>query len=373
MNMQNIPEWYRIENEDELFSPSLIVYPERIEENIRRMTAISGDPARLWPHVKTHKISEIVRLQMKHGITKFKCATIAEAEMVAGCGADKILLAMQPAGPAADRFFRLKHAYPASEITCIADSEDVVRHLDKKGAEYDDTAGIWLDINCGMDRTGIAPGDKAASLVRLIASLPHLRFSGLHAYDGHLHEKNPGIRQQLCDEAFGPVRELTAELVSAGLGPVRIVAGGTPTFPVHAKRKDADLSPGTILLWDWGYSSSYIDLDFLHAAILFARVVSKPGPDLICIDLGHKAVGSEMPQPRVHFPGIRNFTVTGHNEEHMVIRTPEASSFRTGDPVYAIPVHICPTTDRYDRVYVARDKRVSEQWKVDARTRQITY
>ena len=94
-----------------MFSPSLLVYPDRIESNIRKMVMMAGDVSRLRPHVKTHKMPEIIRMQMNHGIYKFKCATISEAEMVAGCGATDILLAMQPVGPNIERFFRLKQAF----------------------------------------------------------------------------------------------------------------------------------------------------------------------------------------------------------------------------------------------------------------------
>ncbi len=107
-----------------------------------------------------------------------------------------------------------------------------------------------------------------------------------------------------------------------------------------------------MILWDFGYSSSYADLDYLQSAILFTRVVSKPADDLVCLDLGHKAVASEMPQPRIMIPGIDDLSIIGHNEEHMVIKTSHAVKMKPGDSLYAIPWHICPTVDRYDTVYI---------------------
>src|SRR3954466_12366014 len=92
-------EWYFVSNVNEVDSPSLLIYADRVEENVRRMIAMAGGAHRLCPHVKTHKLAEVVRLQMKQGITKFKCATIAETEMVASCGAPDALLAHQPVGP----------------------------------------------------------------------------------------------------------------------------------------------------------------------------------------------------------------------------------------------------------------------------------
>ena len=132
-------------------------------------------------------------------------------------------------------------------------------------------------------------------------------------------------------------------------------------------------SPGTLLLWDYGYSSTFSDMDFLHAAVLLTRIVSKPSKDLLCLDLGHKAVASEMPQPRIKILGLDDYAIINHNEEHMVIRTSEADKLKIGDPLYAIPWHICPTVDRYDTVSAVYRNEVAGQWNVEARKRKITF
>jgi D-serine deaminase-like pyridoxal phosphate-dependent protein len=373
LDMPSDQKWYRISNEKEIFSPSLLIYPERVESNIRRMVEISGDVANLRPHVKTHKMSEIVKLQMKYGISKFKCATIAEAEMVAECGASDILLAIQPVGPNIERFLNLQDSFGQISFSCIADSAAIVHQISASAAARGKKAGIWLDINAGMNRTGILPGAEAIDLYKLIHILPGSEACGLHVYDGHIHEKDFPERQAVCRMAFSPVLRMIEELGSEGFGQIRVVAGGSPTFPVHASSAGTETSPGTVLLWDYNYASSFPDLDFSFAAVLFTRVISKPGDDLICIDLGHKAVGSEMPQPRIHILDFGDYTITGHNEEHMVIKTPHAGALKIGDVLYAVPCHICPTVDRYDSVYVVRDSVVSGRWKVEARSRQINF
>lgn len=364
--------WYVIDNVGDVFSPALLVYPDRIEENILRMINIAGDAGRLRPHVKTHKMPEIIRLQMKHGIKKFKCATIAEAEMAGRCGAPDILLAYQPAGPSINRYFNLKQNYPETKFSCIADSEEVIRELSDAAVAKNIEAHIWLDINNGMNRTGVVPGEKAAGLINLINNLPMLKMEGLHVYDGHIHEPDPALRRKICDESFAPVSGFMKQLENDNIKYIKVVAGGSPTFPVHALRRNVELSPGTVLLWDYGYSSAFSDMDFLHAAVLLTRVVSKPAQDLVCLDLGHKSVASEFPQPRIIFPGSGDFSIIMHNEEHMVIRTIEAGMMNIGDPLYAIPLHICPTVDRFDIVSVVKDGKVTEQWNVEARKRVIT-
>ena len=364
--------WYQIDNVHDVCSPSLLVYPDRIEHNIRKMIEIAGSVNQLRPHVKSHKMPEIIKLQMKHGIYKFKCATISEAEMVAKCGAQDILLAMQPVGPNLGRFFKLKYEFRNSKISCIADNEEIIIQLSDLARRTGLETHVWLDINCGMNRTGVIPGEKALRLFQRIVDSPMLIAEGLHVYDGHIHEPDFSIRQKICNDAFDQVRSFVDELEGDGITPVKIVAGGTPTFPMHAVRKGVESSPGTLLLWDWGYSNSFTDLDFLHAAVLLMRIVSKPAKEMLCLDLGHKAVASEMPQPRVKILGMKNYTITNHNEEHMVIHTSEADNYKTGDALYGIPWHICPTVDRYDIVTIIRNNKAEEQWIVEARKRKIT-
>lgn len=364
--------WYEVINIDRVSSPSILVYPDRIESNIRKMIEIAGSAERLRPHVKTHKMAEVVKLQMKHGISRFKCSTISEVEMVAGCGAKDILLAMQPVGPNAERFFQLKSKFREATLSCIADNAGDIENISSLAVKNNSETHVWLDMNVGMNRTGIIPGEEAAALFRKIAHSPMLKAEGLHVYDGHIHEHDEVLRRKLCAEAFAPVTEMLKSLEKDGFRNIRMVAGGTPSFPVHAKHGDAELSPGTTLLWDFGYGQSYTDLQFMHAAVLLTRIVSKPAPGLLCLDLGHKAVASEMPHPRVMFPGLEDYTFEGHNEEHLVIGIKDADKYKTGDALYAIPWHICPTIDRHDKATVVRNNMAEGEWEIVARRRKIT-
>jgi D-serine deaminase-like pyridoxal phosphate-dependent protein len=364
--------WYEISNVSEIPSPALTFYPERIEENISRMIRIAGDPGRLRPHVKTHKTAEVVKLQMQHGISRFKCSTIAEAEMAAACGAADVLLAMQPVGPAVARFFALKARYRATSVSVIVDSEAVVEDLARAAAGAGMDACLWLDVNSGMNRTGVAPGAEAIRLYRLIHERAGLRIGGLHVYDGHIHESDLAARTKICDDEFAPAQAMIDDIKRAGMPIPAVVAGGSPTFPIHARRPGVELSPGTPLLWDAGYSATYPDLDFRVAAVLITRVVSKPAGNKVCLDLGTKALASEMPQPRVSLLGIETCQIVAHNEEHLVIETPEAGRYHPGDVVYGIPMHICPTVARYESASVVEDGRCTGEWQVTARNRRIT-
>jgi D-serine deaminase-like pyridoxal phosphate-dependent protein len=367
-----IQPWYEVQNSNEISSPALIVYPDRIEENIRRMIAIAGNADRLRPHVKTHKMAELVKLQMKFGIQKFKCSTIAEVELVASCGAKDILLAMQPVGPAIRRLFEIKKQFPQSVISAIVDSEKIINEISSYGQKAGMEMNLWLDIDIGMNRTGISPGKEAIGLYDLIARTDSVKIAGLHVYDGHNHIPDQAERKKIFDECLKNIDDLAKAIVGAGHSYPTIIAGGTPTFPYFAKYKDMELSPGTLIFWDQGYSESFTDMDFLHAAVLLMRIVSKPGKNLLCLDLGTKAVASEMPHPRVKILGLDNYKIKSHFEEHLVIEYPDADKFKPGDIFYGIPVHICPTVARYESVSAVRKNIYIGQWQVEARNRKLT-
>jgi D-serine deaminase-like pyridoxal phosphate-dependent protein len=160
--------------------------------------------------------------------------------------------------------------------------------------------------------------------------------------------------------------------VAAGIPVPLVVAAGTPTTPILAYRGDVEVSAGTTVLWDFGQPTISPDLDFLNAAIVLSRVVSQPAPGRLCLDLGHKAVASEMPHPRVKIFGLEDATFPIHSEEHLVVETPRAAAFPVGTVVYAVPRHVCPTVALHEEAVVVRDGRAVDRWHVAARTRRIS-
>ena len=364
--------WYDVSNVEDIASPALLIYPDRVEENIRHMIRLAGGVARLRPHMKTNKLPEVIRMQMEQGITRFKCATIAEAELVATCHAPDVLLAYQPVGPNVRRLIQLIRTFPETKFSAIADDADTLRVLSKAAVEAGVTLQLLLDIDCGMHRCGVAPGPRAVELYRLMATLPGLKPAGLHAYDGQIHDTDVTARTAVCEAAFAPVNALRQELVKSGWPVPTIVAGGTPTFPVHARRPDVECSPGTSVFWDLGYSTMLPDLDFLPAVLVLTRVVSKPVTNRLCLDLGHKAVASEGPHPRVQLLGLPEAQTVGHNEEHLIVETSRAGEFAVGTCFYGIPWHVCPTVALHNEAAVIRNGRAEERWKIVGRARTIS-
>src|SRR4051812_17841189 len=166
------PDWFTVANVNEIPSPALLVYPERARENVCLMIRIAGGVSRLRPHIKTHKMAELVQMQIKEGINKFKCATIAEAELAAKAGARDILIAYPIVGPNIERLLALMRQFPQTRFLSLADDSSAVRALAKAFAAANSTAELLVDLDVGQHRTGIEPGPKATELYRLIASTP---------------------------------------------------------------------------------------------------------------------------------------------------------------------------------------------------------
>jgi D-serine deaminase-like pyridoxal phosphate-dependent protein len=364
--------WARAADLSSIASPSLLLGLEPIEQNLHKMLAIAGSPARLRPHVKTHKLGWLVKRQIALGITSFKCATIAEAEMCAQAGAPDVLIAFQPVGPNIARLMALSQKFPGVNFSTVVDEPGTLHALSGAAAQVGARLEVLVDIDVGQHRTGVPPGPAALALYRELAVAPSLTAGGLHAYDGHLSQSNPILRAEACAEAFAPVAALRNELLDLGLPVPKVVAGGTPTFPMYAARKDVQCSPGVCVLWDASSADKLGDLDFSPAAVLLTRVVSKPGGNRFCLDLGHKAVASEMPHPRVVFPDLPDAQFVTHSEEHLVVESAAAQRLAVGDALLGVPWHVCPTVALHAEAVLIERGKVTGQSRIDARVRKIT-
>ena len=362
--------WFDIENIESIDSPALVIYKERIEENIKTLISSVSSVDRLRPHVKTNKVAEVCKMMMDHGIYKFKCATIAEAEMLAIIGAKDVLLAYQPIGPKARRLLQLTETYPVTEFSCITDDFSAANYLSELFSEKGKVLNVFIDLNIGMNRTGIRPL-HALQLIEIFQSFNGIKVIGLHAYDGHIRDTDFEKRKQHCDEAFTQVKALANSIKTLTGTDVKLVVGGSPTFSIHAQREDVECSPGTFIFWDWGYHNMLPDEPFVIAALVVTRIISIPDADTICTDLGHKSVAAENPFPRVNFLNLPGAEPIGQSEEHLMLRVPDTSLFAVGDVLYGVPVHICPTVALYDTAKVIEHQKVVGYWRVIARDRSI--
>lgn len=364
--------WYTIDNIDEVDSPALVIYLDRVKANIALIQGMIDDISRLRPHVKTHKTQEAARLLLEAGVSKFKCATIAEAEMLAGIQAPDVLLAYQPVGPKVERLIQLIKNYPATRFSCLVDDLKAAEGIAQKAMEEGVTIPVYIDLNVGMNRTGISPDQKGFQLYVYCYQLPGIVTVGLHAYDGHIRDTDPDKRKQNCDAAFAPVERLKEALIKSGFEEPVIIAGGSPTFPIHTQRAKVECSPGTFIFWDASYQQMLPDQPFLPAALVVSRVISHPEENIWCTDLGHKSIAAENPlSNRVTFINAPALQFLGQSEEHLVVQSNEQDALKLGDVLYGLPYHICPTCALYDRALVVIDGKVTTEWKIISRDRKI--
>ena len=354
-------------------SPALLVFPSLVKKNIAEMIRMVGNVNRLRPHIKTHKTAEGIQLMMDAGISKFKCATIAEAELLAMTGAKDVLLAHQPVGPKIERFKQLTLQYPHTQFSTITDHLDTAKQIGNVFDKQAQTMGVYIDINVGMNRTGISPDETALALFEGLMQIKGVHFMGLHVYDGQHRQADPALRETACDEAFQTVYGLIGLMESKGYPRPFIIAGGSPSFSIHAKRMDRDCSPGTNIFWDRGYGLICPEQDFIPAVHILTRVISLPAANRICLDLGHKAVASENElAKRVYFPDHPELKAVGQSEEHLVMELAPGHGFKPGDTLIGIPYHICPTVALHETLVAVEGEKVVGEWKVAARKRKIS-
>ena len=371
--------WYTINEVENIDSPALVVYRDRVQHNIRNVLTMVKDSEQLRPHVKTNKMVEVCKMMREAGIRKFKAASIAEAEMLGLAGAEDVLLAYQPVKPTLLRLLKLISAYPDTKYSCLVDNMDSARmfselaRVKSRLVRTRSRLPVFIDLNVGMNRTGIKPA-LAFDLFKDLQNLSGIEFKGFHAYDGHIRDYDLAERTAHCDRDFKETEELRTKIQQAGHDLPLLVAGGSPTFAIHSARHHVECCPGTFIFWDKGYHDALPEQDFQYAALVLCRVISLPDENKICIDLGHKSIASENElQKRVYFPDYPDLKPFGQNEEHMVIEVAKGHSFKIGDFMYALPIHICPTVALYDRAIIVKDGEVIDTWKVIARDRQINY
>jgi len=352
---------------DKCASPGILIDADRVAGNIQQMlSTVAGEGSRLRPHVKTHKMANVIRMQVEAGISKFKAATISEASMIATNGGQDILLAYQPVGPNLALLTTLIQKHPHVSFATIVDHEDTVHQLASQMQTANLSLRVLIDIDCGMHRTGIPFGNSLCTLREQIEKQTGLEYAGLHVYDGHLHQ--PSVKTRQC-ETEKIIQQVIAYDKEHSIG--NVVGGGSPTFNFWAESTSWECSPGTTLFWDTGYATAFSELSYEIAVTLLTRVISKPGNNRFCVDCGYKAIASEMPlKNRLTVVGMPEANIISHSEEHMVLESPRANELRLGQPLLAIPHHVCPTMALHDSAAIVRQGEVSsERWTVTARNR----
>ncbi|HRY70199.1 MAG TPA: DSD1 family PLP-dependent enzyme [Phycisphaerae bacterium] len=346
----------------DLDTPALLVDGPAMMGNIERMAAFfRGRPAQLRPHFKNHKCTQIARRQLAAGsAVGMTVAKLAEAEVLAGAGIDDVLIANQVVGDR--KLERLAYLARRIHLRLAVDHIDQAVALSRAVSAAGATVGVLIEIDIGMGRCGLPPGEPVVALAGRLADLPGVRFDGLQAYEGHLVSvADPEDRRVRVIEAFREALDTRALLERSGL-PVRVISGGsTSTYAITGVIEGVDeIQAGTYATMDCVYQR--LMPEFGLALSVIARVISRPRPGVAVLDVGVKGVGHEFGPPQVKgCPGAR--VPSFMSEEHCIIH--DAPGWRVGDAVELVPSHACTTCNLYRQIHVHDGGRIVDLWPIE--------
>jgi D-serine deaminase-like pyridoxal phosphate-dependent protein len=341
----------------------LLLGTDALEANLYLMASyFTARPCKLRPHFKSHKCTQIARLQMQAGAVGITCAKLGEAEVVADAGIRQILIANQIVGRI--KVARLVELAKRADPIVAVDSPENIRMLSAAATTAGVTLRALVEVDIGMNRCGVQPGSPALDLARLAASLPGLSFEGLQGYEGHLVDFRDETERAEKTRAALKLLVETRRLIEQSGIPVNIVTGGgTGTYTITGNYPGVDeVQAGSYAAMDWWYSD--IRPEFHQAQSILTTVISRPAPDLAIVDVGRKGVGAEFGPPRVKdLPGAK--VAKFGSEEHTALSLPENSAIRVGDHLELIPSHGCTTCNLYREYVVHRNGQVTDVWPIE--------
>lgn len=369
---------YLIEGVGEVLTPALAIYTSLVDANITTTLDLLGGNARRWrPHVKTAKIARVMRRMVERGVHNFKCSTTLELRTIIDAGATDVLLAYPAVGANAKRVREV--AGENSDVLISALVENSAQVTAWQGS----SVGLFIDVNPGMDRTGLEQ-DRIEEIVRVAEEIrsSDLEFRGLHYYDGHLSKYDLPEREEVAHQGYDRLMNIVSAFDSKGIPVIEVITAGTPAFPCALSYNpfpDAKFvhraSPGTVIYSDctslaqlpkeWGYQP---------AAVVVSTVVSQPTANRITCDAGHKTVSADSGVPTCAVIGREYLIPTRPSEEHLPIDVIDgAEMIATGEALYLVPRHVCPTVNNFDHAIIVEDGRIVAVEAVTARGREVPF
>lgn len=367
-------ERYGVSNIEEVLTPALVVYPDIISSNIEQtLRLLDGDANRWRVHVKTAKLEYALRMMVERGVGNFKCATTLELLVACRSGAKDVLVAFPMVGANARRVREIADAYPQMRVSVLAENEDQARQW--QGS----SVGVFLDINPGMNRTGIeqSRSDEVARLVRAVREAG-LEFRGLHYYDGQYGGLEEHERTAAAHSGYDSLLKVVTEVEHSGVDVPEVITAGTPTLPcslAYQGFRDQEfvhrVSPGTIAYNDaTSLAQLPAEYELRPAVLVLTRVVSRPRTGVVTCDAGHKAVSADAGVPTCVVVGHPELTPLSPSEEHLPVAVAgDAAGPEVGESLYLLPRHVCPTVNNFDCALLVRNGQIKAVEKVTARGR----
>lgn len=366
---------YRIDDPAEILTPALVVYPEIVDANVEAtLRLLSGRADRWRPHVKTAKLPFTMRRLLDHGVSRFKCATSLELLTACEAGATDVVVAYPVMGANARRVHRIAEHFTGARISALVESEEQLAPW------ASGRLGLFVDINTGMDRTGADP-DRPGAIVGVVRSMVDrgITFRGLHYYDGHMTAPDPAEREAAAHRGYDHLLEIVAAVTDAGFEVEEVITAGTPALPCSISYGPFEtapfahrVSPGTVVYNDLtSLSQLSPEYGYRAAAVVLSTVVSRPSPDRVTCDAGHKTVSADAGIPTCAVAGRDDLVPGDPSEEHLPIDVPEgAATPALAETLYLIPRHVCPTVNNFDHAVIVSNGKVIGVEEITARGRE---
>jgi len=358
-----------------ILTPALLINRDRVQHNIRTtLNLLGGDTKRWRPHVKTAKLGYIMGMLVDSGVQQFKCATSLELSIACQAGANDVLVAYPLVGANAARVRQIAEQHRSVTISVLVESQAQVEQW--RGT----SVGIFIDVNPGMNRTGI-PQDQADAILHLCRSIGSsgLQFRGLHYYDGHLSKYGIAERCLHAHQGYERLMLIVSSLVKLGTDVPEVVTAGTPAFPCSLSFPGFSkapfihrISPGTIVYCDTtALTQLPSEYGYLPAAVIMSRVVSHPAPGMITCDAGHKTVSADAGVPTCAVLGYPALEPLAPSEEHLPMCVGDSAAVpEIGEVLFLVPRHICPSVNNFDHAVIIDGRRLIAVEPVSSRGRE---
>ncbi len=361
-------ECYRVPGIEKAITPALVIYADIVRSNIEAMLRLTGGPERWRPHVKTAKLGFVMAQMARQGVVDVKVSTTLELSTAIGSGATDALVAFPMVGANARRVLEIAAANPAARVSALVENEAQAAIWRGSGV------GVFIDVNPGRNRTGMSQERMDAVVALARSAGPELR--GLHYYDGQILAADMGERERKAYAGYDRLRELIEAVLAAGCPVPEVITSGTPAFPCglsYPGFRNAGfahrVSPGTVIYNDASSIEQLPqDFGFRPAALVAATVVSRPLPNVVTCNAGHKSVSADAGVPTCRVIGWPRLQPLKPSEEHLPLEAAEGSPTPDiGDTLYLLPRHVCPTVNNFDDALVVEDGRVTRVERVTAR------
>jgi D-serine deaminase-like pyridoxal phosphate-dependent protein len=356
---------------DEIDTPAVVIDHDILDRNIATMSAAAASRGiALRPHVKTHKVPEIARLQMASGAAGLTVATLSEAEVFIDDGADDVFVAY-PLWLGPRQADRLRRLTARARVAIGVDSAESATNIASQLGSNRGCVDVLIEVDSGHHRSGVRPGH--AGDVGRVAVDAGLDVTGVFTFPGHGY--TPGKAADAAHQERRALNEAAASLAEMGITVGCRSGGSTPTAPLTDADGATEIHPGVYVFGDGQQlelgCSAPEDISLTVAATVVSRHDAADGPRRLVLDAGSKILGSDRPAWTSGFGRLIDHLdarVTALSEHHATVTWPEDAELPAlGDRLRVIPNHVCLTMNLVDDVTVVHEGRIVDRWRVAAR------